>query len=302
MELFPTIVSWLTYSALLSLLGLGVTLLYRTTKVANFAHASFLTVGAYVTYTLTIILSPNPYVGVPVAFFVVGLLGLLMFYAVLEPMRRRNSSTVMLMIATLAFDIMMLGVTNIHADYLNTAYRVPSRNVLLTRLDFTFMGQPGVLFVALGMLVVCSAAMYLLLNFTTLGIALRASMENPSLAESIGVNVSMMLAVSWFIAGGLAGIAGGLIPLWTEFSPDIGTILLPSIFCASIVGGLEQIYGAVLGGLLLGLVDVVGTSVLASIIGPWVAFYEPIIPLIVLSVTLIVAPQGLAGLRVRRGK
>jgi len=301
-ELLPTIVSWLTYSALLSLLALGVTLLYRTTKVANFAHASFLTVGGYVAYTLTIILSRNPYVGVPVAFVVVGLVGLLLFYAVLEPMRRRNSSTVMLMIATLAFDIMMIGVTNIHADYLNTAYKIPSRYVLLTGLDFKFMGEPGVLFVALGMLAVCTAAMYLLLNFTTLGIALRASMENPSLSESIGVNVSMMLAVSWFIAGGLAGIAGALIPLWTEISPDIGTILLPSIFCASIVGGLEQTYGAVLGGFLLGLVDVVGTSMLASIIGPWVSFYEPIIPLIVLSITLIVAPRGLAGLRVRRGK
>jgi branched-chain amino acid transport system permease protein len=302
MELLPTIVGWLTYSALLSLLALGVTLLYRTTKVANFAHASFLTVGGYVAYTLTIILSRNPYVGVPVAFVVVGLLGLLLFYAVLEPMRRRNSSTVMLMIATLAFDIMMLGVTNIHADYLNTAFRLPSRDVLLSGLDFKFMGEPGVLFVALGMLAFCAAAMYLLLNFTTLGIALRASMENPSLSESIGVNVSMMLAVSWFIAGGLAGIAGALIPLWTEINPDIGTILLPSIFCASIVGGLEQIYGAVLGGLLLGLVDVVGTSVLASVIGPWVSFYEPIIPLIVLSITLIVAPRGLAGIRVRSGK
>jgi len=302
MELLPTIVGWLTYSALLSLLALGVTLLYRTTKVANFAHASFLTVGGYVAYTLTIILSRNPYVGVPVAFVVVGLLGLLLFYAVLEPMRRRNSSTVMLMIATLAFDIMMLGVTNIHADYLNTAFRIPSRDVLLSGLDFKFMGEPGVLFVALGMLAFCAAAMYLLLNFTTLGIALRASMENPSLSESIGVNVSMMLAVSWFIAGGLAGIAGALIPLWTEINPDIGTILLPSIFCASIVGGLEQIYGAVLGGLLLGLVDVVGTSVLASVIGPWVSFYEPIIPLIVLSITLIVAPRGLAGIRVRSGK
>lgn len=302
MELFPTIVSWLTYSALLSLMALGVTLLYRTTKVANFAHASFVTVGAYVTYTLTVTLSPNPYVGVPVAFFVVGLVGLLLFYAVLEPMRRRNSSTVMMMIATLAFDIILLGVTNIHADYLNTAYRVPSRNVLLSGLDFKFMGEPGILFVALGTLALCSAAMYILLNFTTLGIALRASMENPSLSEAIGINVSMMLAVSWFIAGGLAGIAGSLIPLWTEINPGIGTILLASIFCASIVGGLEQIYGAVLGGLLLGLVDVVGTSVLASIIGPWVSFYEPIIPLIVLSATLIVAPRGLAGLRIRRSK
>lgn len=102
--------------------------------------------------------------------------------------------------------------------------------------------------------------------------------------------------------GGLAGVAGALIPLWIEINPSTGTVLLASIFCASIVGGLEQIYGAVLGGLLLGLVDVVGTSVLASVVGPWISFYEPIVPLVVLSVTLIVAPRGLAGLRFRRSK
>jgi branched-chain amino acid transport system permease protein len=297
-----TVVGWLTYSALLSLMALGVTMLYRTTKVANFAHASFVTVGAYVTYTLTVTLSPNPYVGLPVAFVLVGAIALLLFYAVLEPMRKRNSSTVMLMIATLSFDIIMLGVMNIHADYLTNVYVVPSRSVLLSGLDFKFIGEPGLLFVALGTLAFCSIALYLLLNFTTLGIALRASMENSSLSEAIGINVSMMLAVSWFIAGGLAGIAGALIPLWTLINPNVGTILLASMFCASIVGGLEQIYGAVLGGFLLGLVDVVGTSVLASLVGPWVSFYEPIIPLLVLSGTLIIAPRGLAGLRVRRGK
>jgi branched-chain amino acid transport system permease protein len=74
------------------------------------------------------------------------------------------------------------------------------------------------------------------------------------------------------------------------------------MFCASIVGGLEQIYGAVLGGLLLGLFDVVGTSELASLLGPWVAFYEPVIPLIILSATLVLAPRGLAGISLRRRK
>ena len=297
-----TIVGWLTYSAFLSLMALGVTLLYRTTKVANFAHASFVTVGAYVTYTSTITLSPNPYVGVPVAFVLVGVVAVLLFYAVLEPMRRRNSSTVMLMIATLSFDIIMLGVVNIHADYLTNAYVLPSRNVTLSGSDFKFMGQPGILFVALGTLVLCSAALYMLLNFTTLGIALRASMENSSLSEAIGINVSMMLAVSWFIAGGLAGMAGALIPLWTQINPNVGMFLIASMFCASIVGGLEQIYGAALGGLLLGLVQVVGTSMLSALVGPWVALYEPVIPLLVLSATLIIAPRGLAGVRVRRGK
>jgi branched-chain amino acid transport system permease protein len=302
MDVIPTVVGWLTYSGFLSLMALGITLLYRTTKVANFAHASFVTIGAYVTYTLTVIFSSNPYVGLPVAFLVVGIVGLTIFYSVLEPLRRRNSPTVMLMIATLSIDVVLTGLINIHADYLTSLYAVPSRNILLSGSDFKFIGEPGVLFVALGTLALCSAALYMLLNFTTLGIALRASMENPQLAEAIGINVSMMLAVSWFIGGGLAGIAGALIPLWTEVNPSIGTILLASMFCASIVGGLEQIYGAILGGLLLGLFDVVGTSELASFLGPWIAFYEPVIPLIVLSATLILAPRGLAGIRLRRRK
>jgi branched-chain amino acid transport system permease protein len=208
----------------------------------------------------------------------------------------------MLMIATLSIDIMLTGVINIHADYLTSAYAVPSRNILLSESDFKFLGQPGILFVALGTLALCTIALFLLLNFTTLGIALRASMENPQLAEAVGINVSMMLAISWFVGGGLAGVAGALIPLWTEVNPSIGTILLASMFCASIVGGLEQIYGAILGGFLLGFVDVVGTSELASLFGPWVAFYEPVIPLIVLSATLVLAPRGLAGINFRRNK
>jgi branched-chain amino acid transport system permease protein len=283
------------------MMALGVTLLYRTTKVANFAQASFVTTGSYVTYTLTVAAPrSNPYIGMPVAFVVVGCIGLLLFYSVLEPMRRRNSSTVNLMIATLAFDITMLGVLNIHADYLTNVFVVPSRNILLSGSDFKFMGQAGILYVALGVLLLCSVIMYILLNFTTLGIALRASMENSSLSEAIGINVGLMLAISWFIAGGLAGIAGALVPLWTIVNPTTGTILLPSIFCASIVGGLDEIYGAVLGGFLLGLFDIVGTTLLASALGPWIAFYEPVIPLVVLSATLILAPKGLAGLRFRR--
>ena len=277
-------------------------MLYRTTKVANFAHASFVATGAYVTYTLTIVFRSNPYLGVPVGFIVVGAIGLFLFYAVLEPMRRRNASTVMMMIATLAFDIVMLGLLNINADTLTSIYVVPSRNILLSRFDFKLIGQPGILFAALGVLFICSAAMYLLLNFTTLGIALRASMENSALSEAIGINVTMMLAISWFIAGGLAGTAGALVPMWIEINPSTGTVLLASMFCASIVGGLDQIYGAVLGGFLLGFVDVVGTTTLASIVGPWISFYEPVVPLVVLSATLILAPRGLAGIRIRRGR
>jgi len=298
----PTIISWLTYSSLLSMMALGVTLLYRTTKVANFAHASLVTSGAYVAYSIVVVLHPNPYLGAPLAFAIVGGLGLLLFYSVLEPMRRRHSPTVMLMVATLAFDIVLFGVLNIIADYLASDYFVPSRNILLSSSDFTLMGQPGIFFVAVGILSLCSVTLYFLLNFTTLGIALRASMENSALAQAIGVNVTLMLAISWFAAGGLAGVSGALLPMWTQVNPNTGTVLLASMFCASIVGGLDEIYGALLGGFLLGFVDVVGTSVLASSIGAWIAFYEPAVPLVVLCATLILAPRGLAGFLARRRK
>lgn len=297
-----TIISWLTYSSLLSLMALGVTLLYRTTKVANFAHASLVTSGAYVAYSFVVVAHPDPYLGAPLAFVVVGGLGLVLFYAVLDPMRRRHSPTVMLMVATLAFDIVLFGVLNIIADDLATTYLVPSRNILLSSSDFTLFGQPGIFFVAVGILALCSVVLYVLLSYTTLGIALRASMENSSLAQAIGVNVSLMLAISWFVAGGLAGASGALLPLWTQVNPNTGTVLLASMFCASIVGGLDEIYGALLGGFLLGFVDVVGTSLLASSIGAWVAFYEPAIPLIVLCATLVLAPKGLAGFLTRRRK
>lgn len=296
----PTIISWLTYSSLLSMMALGVTLLYRTTKVADFAHASLVTSGAYVAFSIVVVAHPDPYVGAPLAFVIVGGLGLLLFYGVLEPMRRRHSSTVMLMVATLAFDIVLFGVVNIIADDLASTYLVPSRNILLSSSDFTFMGQPGIFFVAVGVLSLCSVVLYILLTFTTLGIALRASMENSGLAQAIGVNVTLMLAISWFAAGGLAGVSGALLPMWTLVNPNTGTVLLASIFCASIVGGLDEIYGAVLGGFLLGFVDVVGTSVLASIFGSWIAFYEPAVPLVVLCATLVLAPKGLAGVLSRR--
>ena len=283
-------------------MALGVTFLYRTTKVENFAHASLVTSGAYVAYSMVVALHPDPYLGVPLAFAIVGALGLLLFYGVLEPMRRRRSPTVMLMVATLAFDIVLFGVLNIIADYLASDYLVPSRNILMSASDFTFIGQPGIFFVAVGILSLCSVVLYVLLNFTTLGMALRASMENSGLAQAIGVNVTLMLAISWFTAGGLAGVSGALLPLWTQVNPNTGTILLASMFCASILGGLDEIYGAVLGGFLLGFFDVVGTSVLASYVGAWIAFYEPAVPLIVLSATLIVAPRGLAGVLTQRRK
>jgi branched-chain amino acid transport system permease protein len=98
------------------------------------------------------------------------------------------------------------------------------------------------------------------------------------------------------LGGGFAGIAGALMSLWFQGDPNLGPMLIPSIFAASIAGGFLSIYGAIAGGILVGLTEVLGTRFLAGEFGAWLIAYRPLIPLIFIVVTLFLAPKGLAGI------
>jgi len=143
--------------------------------------------------------------------------------------------------------------------------------------------------------VIIATLLHLLLTRTKFGIAMRAAIEDPSLASVVGINVNFVYAVSWIIAGSLGGLSGALLPMYTPGYPEISAIIIVSVFAASIVGGLNSIYGAVLGGLLMGLSEILGTSSLATLLGSWVIPYRPLIPLIAIVITLLLAPNGLMG-------
>ncbi len=293
-----TVAQAMIYAALLALMGVGVTLLYKTTKVPNFAHASFVTVGGYVNLTMIDAFRWNPYWGMPVSFVIVGGESLLLFFLVLEPLRKRKSSVALLMIATLAWHITFLGILGAYADSLQTFLRVPTRNVVLSYRDFTLAGLPGIFYISISATVVAAVALYFAIERTTLGIALRASMENQNLAESIGINTTRMLGISWFLAAGLAGVAGALLPMWSLLNTSSGDTLIAAMFCVSIVGGLETLYGAFAGAVILGLAQIVGTTVLANVVGVWVTGYEPVVPLLLMSIVLLINPKGIGGMKV----
>ena len=100
-------------------------------------------------------------------------------------------------------------------------------------------------------------------------------------------------------SGGVGALVGVLLPLWFPGNPDMGGKLIVSTFAASIVGGLSSIYAAVLGGFLIGLAEILGTSYIASWLGAWVIPYRPLIPLIAIVVTLLLTPRGLVGVNWR---
>jgi branched-chain amino acid transport system permease protein len=200
------------------------------------------------------------------------------------------------MVTTLAVDVFFIGVVNIYADSIQKIFKVITRYFILRRFDFTLFDQPGIFFI-LPTIVACSVVLlYILLTHTKFGIAMRAVVEDAALAGVLGINVKRVYMVSWFIAGGLASLAGCLLPLWLQCSTDTGSRMIVSIFSASILGGLLNIYGAILGGLIVGLVEVLGTNMLAQIVGVWFIPYRPALPLAIMVITLLIAPMGLTGL------
>jgi branched-chain amino acid transport system permease protein len=295
----PVFSDAIIFASLLTLLSIGLTLTYLTTRVPNFAHGSFATIGIYVALTVNKILGMNIYYNLPISFLLVGLIALTQYLFVLRPLLRRGSSIATLMISTIAVDLMLSAGLNIYADYVTRAFKVTSRYFYLKGADFKIASQSGLLLIAPLLTASIVVILHVVLTRTKFGVAMRATIENPSLAGTFGVNCDLVYCVSWFLAGGLAGMAGGLLPLWFISNPDTGTFMLISIFAASITGGLLSIYGAIIGGYLMGFAEVLVTWGLARMLGTWVVPYRPAIPLLAMVVTLLLAPRGVTGLALR---
>ena len=291
------------FASLLGLLSIGLTLTYLTTRVPNFAHASFATIGVYIALIATRVWDTVPYVAIPIAFVISGLVALSLYQFILKPLIRKGSPQAILMIATLAFDLVVIALLNITADFIVKTFHVTSREFTLRSYDVEFMGFPLIVFVAPLTIAILAITLHIMLKKTKFGIAMRAATQNSDLAEIVGINVKLIYAVSWLLGGGIAGIAGALMSLWFQGDPNLGTQLIPSVFAASIVGGFLSIYGAIAGGILIGLTEILGTRFLAGELGSWLIAYRPLVPLVFIVVTLLLAPRGLAGInwsRLRR--
>lgn len=296
MFLDPIFSDAIIFASLLSLLSIGLTLTYLTTRVPNFAHASFATIGVYIALVATRIWEVSPYVSIPIAFLVSGLVAVALYMFILKPLIRKGASQAIQMIATLAFDLILIAGLNIFADFIVKTFKIASREFTLRSYDAELAGLPAIVFVAPVAIALLSLTLYIVLKKTKFGIAMRAAIENQDLSETVGINVKLVYVVSWMLGGGLAGMAGALMSLWFQGDPNLGPLMIPSVFAASIAGGFLSIYGAIAGGLLLGFTEVLGTRFLAGEFGSWLIAYRPLIPLAFIVVTLMLAPRGLAGI------
>ncbi|MCK4317839.1 branched-chain amino acid ABC transporter permease [Candidatus Bathyarchaeota archaeon] len=292
----PLIKDALVYANCVTMMSIGFTLVYMISRVPNFAQSTFAVLGVYCTFTMVRILEINPYLAMPLGVLLGSVLALVVYLGVVNTLTKYGAGPIRLTISLLALQQIFLAGVQIYADYVRNVLGVYSRGFMLRVNDFRVGEFPGVLLVSTVLIVVIIVSLHLVLTRTQFGIATRATVENAPLAAVLGINVKKISLVSWMITGGLAGLAGTFLPLWFSSGPGSGGMLSTSIFAASVVGGLSSIYGAVIGGYVISLLEVWGSYLLMKYLGLWAGAYRMLIPLTLMSLILMYEPGGIVSM------
>jgi branched-chain amino acid transport system permease protein len=281
---------------MITILSIGFTLTYLTAKIPNFAHGTYAGVGIYVVWTLSKIYGFSPYLGFPLSFVIGGIVSLILYLTVIRVITRLGGGAVVLTISTLAIQILLTAMLSIYVYWARGIFGTYGMGFMLKEFDFKIGTYPGIFPMSFLICFVVVIFLHILLTRTKTGIAMRATAEDPELASVLGINIDMIQKLSWFITGGLACLAGAMYPLWFQSYPKSGGMIMTSIMAGSLLGGFENIYGAIVGGFGVGFSEIVLTAWLQKQLGPWVGRWRPIIPMAILIGVLLFEPRGLTGL------
>jgi branched-chain amino acid transport system permease protein len=284
------------HASILVILCVGFSFTHMIEKFPNFAHTSFVSIGIISTYTMVRLWGFDPYMTWPVAALVNGLVGVVIYMFVVRPIRRAGSGAIRLTFAMFALTFVIRSVLSIYSYWVMRTQGFRAIGFMLRSYDFEFMGLPGIAFMAPLASIALVASLHIFLTRTRFGIAIKATSENPQLASTLGINIHQVHLASWFITGALAGLAGAAIPLWEYTNLGYSDTLMIDVMAGSVLGGLDSIYGAMVGGAALAFIQTALPGILLGPFGLGIAKYKPLIPIIVIVVILMYEPKGITSI------
>ena len=291
-QLIARIIYGLNFGLMLGLASVGLSLVFGTTGLSNFAHAEMVTFGALAAFFAGAILGLPIWIAIPVAVVLSGLMGWGLDSGLWRPLRRRGLGLVQLMIVSIGLSLAARYVFQFFAGGGTT--QLPGFDSPKIKLfGATSLSVIDMASMALSLVVIIAFAWWLMNTQT--GKATRAISDNPDLAAASGIDVDKVIRIVWIVAASLAGLSG---VLWAYFRPgikwDMGAQILLLIFAAVTLGGLGTAFGALLGSLVVGLLVEVSSLVIP-------ADLKYVGALVVLIVILLVRPQGILGRKERIG-
>jgi neutral amino acid transport system permease protein len=291
-QVVARIIYGLNFGLMLGLAAVGLSLVFGTTGLSNFAHAEMVTFGAITAFFLGGVLALPIWIAIPVAVLISGLMGWGLDSGLWRPLRKRGLGLVQLMIVSIGLSLAVRYLFQFFVGGGTT--QLPGFDAPKIKLfGATSLSVIDMASMVLSLAVIIGFAWWLMNTQT--GKATRAISDNPDLAAASGIDVDRVIRTVWMVAAGLAGLAG---VLWAYFRPgikwDMGAQILLLIFAAVTLGGLGTAFGALLGALVVGMLVEVSSLVIPSDL-------KYVGALVVLIVILLVRPQGILGRKERIG-
>jgi branched-chain amino acid transport system permease protein len=287
----------LVNGSIIALGAVGLSITYNVLRFANFAQGEILAIGAYISMAFIVLMG----VGIgsigPVSFgwpliasiilsvLVTSVVVLSIDWLLFRILRQRSASRITFIIAAFGLSLIVRNVITLiaGADQMFLSFYIPKAIPILD----TFKVVPDDILILI-ITAICVVSLHTFLSITTVGKKMRAVAENPVLAMVNGINVKSVIRWSWIIGASLSAIAGTLHAHVTQLDPEMGFELILPMFAALIVGGVTNVYGAVLGGFLIGLTEAFAVAIDLSAYRGGIAF-------LIMIVVLIVRPQGILG-------
>jgi branched-chain amino acid transport system permease protein len=297
------IVNAISIGSIYALFAVGYTLVFGVLDVLNLAHSAVFMLGAVIAYSVLVIHGQSFWVALPVAIVGSGLLGLIIEYVGLRPLRRREAPPISALISTIGLALIFVAVVeqSTQGTFLSWLWnqganstRYPADAIPNPTLHIAGASVEAVQVAIIAVTIALMLVLGWMLRFTQLGRALRAVAENRKASLLMGIQVDRIFAVTLFISSALGGLAGILFAIANaDIDPYIGRDQVELKGIAVIVlGGMGSVPGAVVGGYLLGLIEVFSFVRFGSFAESGVAF-------LALFVMLVLRPQGLFGTRLR---
>lgn len=283
------LVNGVSLGSVYAIIALGYSMVYGIAKMLNFAHGDVIMIGAYISFCVTQYWGMPPLVSVIIAMLVCTLLGVMIERLAYKPLRQASSLAVLITAIGMSYLLQNLAqlIWGANPKSFPSVVSIPSLSLFDGRMLIS--GETIVIVLAN---IVIMVALTLFTGRTKLGRAMRAVSEDKGAAELMGINVNATISLTFAIGSALAAVAGVLLcSAYPALMPTTGAMPGIKAFTAAVFGGIGSIPGAMIGGILLGVIEILGKAYVSTELGDAFVFA-------VLIVVLLVKPTGLMGKKV----
>ena len=268
-----------------ALIAVGLNLIYGTMRLLNIAHGELIMLGAYITFWLYTLYGVSPLVSMFIVLAISAVIGLIVCRVIFLPIIKTSKSVVVLESNSL---LIFFGLSIIFSNLASLMWTADIRGYSYLTKVIHIAGVPLMSnrLLALGVSLVVCLACYFLLQKTMLGKAVRALIQDREASHIVGINVNLIYTFSFCLAFAMAGLAGCLMSMFYEITPFMGLPYTIVAFIVIVLGGLGNIFGSLLGGFFLGILETVGVSITSPGL-------RPILSYALFILIILIRPQGI---------